>query len=420
MPDVPDVDLDLREYVRPGDTVVWGQGAGEPLALVGALVAQREQVGPVRGFAVLSYSDLVGPEHRDFIQMVSIGATGTLTRLARAGALEIVPVGISAIDGLYATGRLGCDVVLVQVSPADAEGWHRLGLGMDALPRCVELARVVLAEVNDQLPVTAGPFRVHTSQISAAVQTSRSMIEVPMIPPTAVELEVAARVAGLVPDGATVQFGIGRLPDAIATALARHRGLAVHSGLVTDALVELVEAGTVDPGRTSVIGAAVGTAPLYDLLTRSPWIEVHPYTRTHDPAVLAAVPGFVAMNSALEIDLTGQIGAEVVGGVHLGAVGGQSDFLRGAVRSPGGIPIVACVSTTGGGRRSRIVEHLDGGVVTTARSDAGLVVTEHGVADLRGRTLRQRAEALVAVADPAFRDELAAAASQATNEESHR
>ena len=205
-----------------------------------------------------------------------------------------------------------------------------------------------------------------------------------MIPPTDVEREVAARVAGLVPDGATVQFGIGRLPDAIAAALVHHRGLAVHSGLVTDALVELVEAGAVDPGRTSVIGAAVGTSALYDLLARSPWIEVHPYTGTHDPAVLAAVPGLAAMNSALEIDLTGQIGAEVVGGAHLGAVGGQSDFLRGAVRSPGGIPIVACVSTTGGGRRSRIVERLDSGVVTTARSDAGLVVTEHGVADLRG------------------------------------
>jgi acetyl-CoA hydrolase len=321
-----------------------------------------------------------------------------------------VPVGISSLDGLFAAGRLDCDVVFVQVSPADGEGWHRLGLGIDTLPRCIERARVVLAEVNDRLPVTAGPYRLHASQISASVRTSRSLVEVPMVPPSPTELTVAAQVAELVPDGATVQFGIGRLPDAIATALVGHRGLAVHSGLVTDALVELVEAGAVDTGRTSVIGAAVGTPVLYDLLARSPWIEVHPYSHTHDPATLAALPHLVAINSALEVDLTGQIGAEVVGGAHLGAVGGQSDFLRGAARSAGGLPIVALVSTTGGGSRSRIVEHLDGGVVTTARSDAGLVVTEHGVADLRGRTLRQRAEALVAVAGPAFRNDLAAAA----------
>lgn len=406
-----DVDLDLRDLVRPGDTVVWGQGAGAPLALIGALVAQRERIGPVRAFTVTSYDDAITPEHRDRIGMVSIGAVGTLDRLARAGALDIVPVSISALDGLFATGRLACDMVFVHVSPADADGWHRLGVAVDHLPACIDRARVVVAEVNDQLPVAAGPYRLHVSRITASVRTSRQPVQVPMANPSAEEVAVGARVAELVRDGATVQFGVGRLPDAIAVGLAGRRALRVHSGMVTDALVTLVEAGAIDTSRTSVVGGAIGTNPLYRLLAESPWLELHPYTTTHDPDVLASLDRLVAINSALEIDLTGQVAAERVGGVHVGAVGGQVDFLRGAARSRGGVPIIALVSATRAGR-SRIVERLESGVVTTPRSDVGVVVTEHGVADLRGRTLGERGEALVAIAHPDARAELADAVSR--------
>lgn len=404
-----EADLDLARFVRPGDTVVFGQAAGQPLALTGALVAQREAVGPVRAFAVLTYDGAIEAAHRDRIQMVALGASGSLSRLARAGALEIVPCSISALAGLFASGRLACDVVFVHVSPADGDGWHRLGVGIEHLPACIDRARVVLAEVNDLLPVTHGPYCLHASRITATVRTARPLFQVPSATPTAVEERIAATVAELVPDGATVQFGIGRLPDAITAALAARRGLVAHSGLLTDAFVDLVEAGAVDRTRTSRIAAAVGTDRLYRLLESSPWLELHPYTTTHDPDVLASIPGLVAINAALEVDLTGQVAAERIDDVHVGAVGGQGDFLRGAARSLGGLPIVALPSTARDGTVSRIVDRISSGVVTTARSDVGLVVTEHGVADLRGRTLRERAEALVAVADPAFRDELARA-----------
>jgi len=401
--------IDLSGLVRPGDTVVFGQAAGQPLALTGALVAQRETVGPVRAFAVLTYDRAIQAAHRDRIQMVALGASGSLGRIAREGALEIVPCSISALDGLFASGRLACDVVFVHVSPADGNGWHRLGVGVEHLPSAIERARVVVAEVNDALPVTHGPYRLHSSRITAAVHTSRPLVEVPSTTPTPAEQRIAATVADLVPDGATVQFGIGRLPDAITAALAVRRGLVAHSGLLTDAFVDLVEAGAIDRSRRSVVAAAVGTNRLYRLLEASPWLELHPYTTTHDPDVLASIAGLVAINAALEVDLTGQVAAERVEDVHVGAVGGQGDFLRGAARSPGGLPIVALPSTARDGTVSRIVDRLSSGVVTTARSDVGLVVTEHGVADLRGRSLRERAASLVAVADPAFRDELARA-----------
>lgn len=403
----PQPGIDLSGLIRPGDTVVFGQAAGQPLALTGALVAQRELVGPVRAFAVLTYDRAIEAIHRDRIQMVALGASGSLSTLAREGVLEIVPCSISALDGLFASGRLACDVVFVHVSPADGDGWHRLGVGIEHLPSAIERARVVVAEVNDTLPVTHGPYRLHSSRITAAVRTSRPLLEVPSATPTPVERRIAATVADLVPDGATVQFGIGRLPDAITAALTIRRDLVAHSGLLTDAFVDLVEAGAIDRRRRSMAAAAVGTSRLYRLLEESPWLELHPYTTTHDADVLASIAGLVAVNSALEVDLTGQVAAERVDDVHVGAVGGQGDFLRGAARSRGGLPIVALPATARQGTVSRIVDRLSSGVVTTARSDVGLVVTEHGVADLRGLSLRQRAEAMVAVADPTHRDDLA-------------
>jgi acetyl-CoA hydrolase len=220
---------------------------------------------------------------------------------------------------------------------------------------------------------------------------------------------VARRVADLVPDGATVQFGIGRLPDAISAALAGRRGLRVHSGLLPDAYVDLVEAGAIDPARVNTAAALYGTDQLYRFVEEHGGVELRGYSYTHDPEVLAAIPQLMAINTGLEIDLTGQVAAEKVAGLHLGAIGGQGDFLRGAARSPGGLPIIALTSTARRGTSSKIVDRLDSGVVTTPRSDVGLVVTEFGVADLRGLTLRQRAEALVGIAHPAFRDELTAA-----------
>lgn len=409
LPDTPPAHIDLSRFIRPGDTICWGQIAGEPVALTRALAAQCQSFGPVTGFCGNSYDEAIGPEHRDHLRMVSIGGVGALGRLARAAALDVLPVHLSAVPRLFAQGHLSVDVLFIQVTPADADGWHSLGIAIEWLPDWLGLARTVIAEVNEQLPRIASPHRVHQSQLAAAVHTSRAQIQLPRAVPDEAEQQVARRVAELVPDGATVQFGIGRLPDAISAALAGHRRLTVHSGLLPDPYVDLVEAGAIDPDRVSTAAALYGTDRLYRFVEEHGQVDLRGYSHTHDPEVLAAVPQLMAINTGLEIDLTGQVAAERVAGQHIGAIGGQVDFLRGAVRSSGGLPIIAMTSTARKGTSSKIVDRLDSGVVTTARSDVGLVVTERGVADLRGKTVRQRAEALVAIAHPAFRDELSAA-----------
>jgi acetyl-CoA hydrolase len=409
LPDTPPADLDLSRFIRPGDTICWGQIAGEPVALTRALAAQCEAFGPVTAFCGNTYDEAIGPEHREHLRMVSIGGVGNLGRLARAGALDVLPVHLSAVSRLFNRGQLSVDVLFIQVTPADADGWHSLGIAIEWLPDWLGLARTVIAEVNEQLPRIASPHRVHRSQLAASVVTSRPQIQLPRAVPDEAELEVARKVADLVPDGATVQFGIGRLPDAISAALAERRGLTVHSGLLPDPYVDLVEAGAIDPDRLCTAAALYGTDRLYRFVEEHGGVELRAYSHTHDPEVLAAIPQLVAINAALEIDLTGQLAAEKVAGQHIGAIGGQGDFLRGAARSPGGLPVIALTSTARHGMLSKIVDRLDSGVVTTPRSDVGLVVTEHGVADLRGMTLRQRAEALVGLAHPSFRDELGAA-----------
>jgi acetyl-CoA hydrolase len=409
LPDTPPADIDLSGFIRPGDTICWGQIAGEPVALTRALAAQCEKFGPVTAFCGNTYDDAIRPEHREHIRMVSIGGVGHLASLARAGALDVLPVHLSAVPRLFRQGMLAVDVLFIQVTPADGDGWHSLGIAIEWLPDWLDLARTVIAEVNEQLPRIASPHRVHRSQLAATVATSRPQIQLPRAVPDEAELQVARRVADLVPDGATMQFGIGRLPDAISAALAGRRGLRVHSGLLPDAYVDLVEAGAIDPARVNTAAALYGTDQLYRFVEEHGGVELRGYSYTHDPEVLAAIPQLMAINTGLEIDLTGQVAAEKVAGLHLGAIGGQGDFLRGAARSPGGLPIIALTSTARRGTSSKIVDRLDSGVVTTPRSDVGLVVTEFGVADLRGLTLRQRAEALVGIAHPAFRDELTAA-----------
>ena len=411
VPDTEELDLDLRRWIRPGDTVLWGQGAAEPVPLVRALVAQRAELGPLRVFAGLTYTTTLRPEHADHLTMCSYGAIGPFGELARAGVLDIIPTHISQVPRLFTDGNVRPDVVIVQVAPADADGTHSLSVGMDYLPAALGQARTVIAEVNERAPRTFGSFRLAARDIDVVVGTSRPLIQVPSAPPDPVDELIAKHVAGLVPDGATIETGIGRLPDAILTALGERRGLAVYSGMITDATVDLAERGALrkEGGPEAlppvVTGTAAGTDRLYAFVDRNPAVRFLPVTETHGEEALGRIERFTAINSAVEVDLTGQINAETAGGRYVGAVGGQVDFMRGATRSPGGLSIIALPSTTAGGKRSRISARTDG-TVTTPRSDVDYVVTEYGVAALRGRTLRQRAEAMLAIAHPDFRDEL--------------
>lgn len=406
-------EVDLRRYVRPGDLVMWGQAEAEPLTLTQRLVEQRAQLGGIRCFVGMSTNGTLRPEHADHLRMLSYTGSGSNRALARAGALHVLPSRYSDLPTLIADGRLPVDVLMLQVPPAGRDGRTTYGLADEYLSAAAATARVVLAEVNDRLPRTSGSSVIRLDDMDAVVYTSRDVGQTPAADLDPVGERVAAHVAGLVDDGSTLQVGIGALPDAILRRLTTRRGLGIHSGQVGDAVAALIEAGAVtnehkpvDRG-TSVTGWLAGSQRLLMLADRNPAISLRPTAYTHDPAVLAALPRLVAVNSAIEVDLTGQVNAEVAAGVYVGAVGGAIDFMRGATRSRGGVPITAIRSCVKG--RSTIVARLSG-PVTVPRSDVGVVVTEHGVADLRGLTLRQRRAALLELADPSHRDELDAAA----------
>jgi acetyl-CoA hydrolase len=408
--------LDLTRFIRPGDTVLWGQGAAEPLTLTEALVAQRASLGGVRVFFGLSFTDTLKPEHADHLELTSIGGFGTNARLTAAGVLSVVPAHISALPGLIDSGAIQADVVMVQVSPPDRRGRHSVGVTADYLLPAIRRARVTVAEVNDRTPYTYGDTLVDASVFTHCIETSRRMVQVPTAPSGPAEVEIARLAAGLIPDRAVVQFGFGTIPEAVARALCSHRELGIHTGLITDAFLELVEAGAVtnahkpiDRGRT-VTGLVVGTDRLYAHVHRNRQIMLRGAGHTHAQEVLARFETLVAVNSAVEVDLTGQVNSEVAGGRYVGAVGGAVDFTSAGAKSKSGRAIIGLPSTARRGSISRIVARL-GGPVTIPRSDADTVITEYGIAELRGQPLEERARMLIAVAHPAFREQLEEAGS---------
>ncbi|MEJ8836341.1 acetyl-CoA hydrolase/transferase family protein [Ramlibacter sp. AN1133] len=406
-------DLRFAGIVRPGDTVVWGQAASEPFALTAALMAQRHEIGRFAAFIGVSWSDAVQPAFADAVRFLSYCGGGRNRALVQAGALDILPCHYSELGTLMRRGQLPVDVVLVQVAPADEQGRFSLSLAGDYVVPALAQARVVVAEINAQAPRTHGPHFLTAAQVHFGVHTDRP----PLAPPPAkghpAEAAVARNVAALVEDGMTIQTGIGSLPDAIALQLTDRRDLGFHSGSMGDGVAALIRAGvitnarkTIDAG-VSVAGCLMGSSSLNTLADCNPALQVRSVDYTHAPQVLASIDRLVTINAAIEVDLTGQVNAEVAGGVYVGAVGGAVDFVRGARASRGGMPIIALPSRTGGkSETSRIVARLHG-PVSTARGDAVVVVTEHGVADLRGLTLAQRVQEMLAIAHPEERERLA-------------
>lgn len=402
--------LDLREFIRPGDRIVWGQASGEPLTLTEALVAQRHAIGPVSVFLGSCFSDTLQPEHADTITFRSFGPMGTSRALAKAGVLDIVPVHFGQIHRYIQDGQIGCDVAFVQLSPPGPNGLHSFGLTNDYVQTLIATARVVIAEVNDQLPWTYNEGTPDLSRITAIVETSRRPIQLapPQIGP--VEQAIAANVGRYIGDGSVLQIGVGAIPEAVMQGIADRRDLGLHTGLVGDSLVGLIERGIItnatkpfDTGM-SVAGVLLGTDLLYRFADRNRALLLRPAWHTH-AGDLTRMPRLVSINTALEVDLTGQVNAEAAGDDRLGAVGGQPDLVRAGHRSPGGHAITALPSTARGGRTSRICRKLNG-PVTTPRSDVDVVVTEYGAADLRGMSLTERARALTAIAHPEHRDAL--------------
>ncbi|BCK55078.1 acetyl-CoA hydrolase/transferase family protein [Nocardia wallacei] len=407
-------ELDLREILRPGDRIVVGQACGEPPTLIEALIAQGGEIGGLSVFIATSFSGLFTPAATDSFALSSMGAVGALRAVSKAHRLGIVPCHVSRVGPLIEAGILGCDVAFVQVSPADADGRHSLGLISDYVRAAVGAARVVVAEVNDQVPYTFGEWLV-ADEIDCAVTVSRPPVQVAAPAAGPVDQAIAAHAAAYIEDGAVLQTGVGAVPDAILRLLHDRTDLGVHSGMIGDGLVDLVAAGVITNARkeidrgVSITGALIGTERLFRFADRNRAVRMCPTGYTHDAAVLARLERLVTVNSALEVDLTGQVNAEQSGAAYLGGTGGQVDFVRAGARSPGGHAIIALPATAKGGTVSRITAALSG-PVTTARSDVDVVVTEFGAAELTGQTLAERTRRLIAVAHPDFRDELDRAA----------
>lgn len=367
--------MDLASVVRPGDGIICGQACAEPQTLLEALVAQRARLAGARLFLGASYSDIIMPEHADHLRLSSYGAIGQVRVLAQAGVLEILPVPYSQLGGLIRSGRIGCDVVMLQVSPPNSRGEYSMGLAADYLLPAIDTARVLAAEVNDQVPWTHGERVLRKEDFSLMVQSSRPPATLPAPRRAGCEEAIGTHAAACVPEGATLEFGIGALPDAVCAFLKGHRRLAVHSGTVGDGVVKL----GVERIECAML---IGSRRLFDFARENAALRLRSSEYTHNAKVLSGIERFAAINSAVEVDLGGQVNSEVANGNYVGAVGGAPDFARAASQSPGGVSIIVIPS-------SRIVERLSG-PVTVGRSDAGIVVTEKGAADLRGCSLRER------------------------------
>jgi acyl-CoA hydrolase len=407
--------LDLAGLIKEGDRLAWSAAAVEPVALLGLLERQLDRVA--RGSVLLNLSfasSIDAARLAARMQVTALGGAATNRRFQDIGALDVLPSSYSMMPDLVAQGRLGIDLVLVQLA-ADGPAYN-LSLMVDHLADAIPRARTVVAEVNDELPVTFGETSVPAGDIDHRISVSRPPVEVPAHPASAIEKAIGAHVGRLIGDGATLQVGLGALPDAVLESLAGKRELSIHSGTIGDRVAELVEAHVITNNRKPidtgkcVTAGLIGSRQLYGWAHRNPRLELRSPRYTHDNLVHRQIPNLIGINTALEVDLTGQMNAEVAGRHHVGMVGGHGDFLRGCLRSPGGRGIVAMQSTARGGTVSRIVAALSGGVVTTARSDADIVVTEYGIAELRGRSVSERARQLIAIAHPDFRRSLSEAA----------
>ncbi len=398
-------DLDLRRFIRPGDRVLVAEGAGEPQTLTEALIEQRQALGGVEVFLGLTLGTAFAPDRVDGLTLRSYGALGQIRRLADAGLLDITPVALGDVPALLEKGALTFDVVLTSAAAA-RDGGYPLSLMALHVPAALRHARTVIVEVNARLPQTPG-VSVEAARVAAVVHSDRAPLITPAGEPDPVTRAIAANVAGVIENGATLQLGVGAMADAVCRELRGHKDLGVHSGMLNDGLVDLMRRGVITNRRkaqfqgVSMVSAVLGSQDAYDFVHQNPQVRLEGVEMIHQLA--GREPGMVSINGALEVDVWGQINAETVGGRYIGAIGGQPQFCRAGTRAPNGAAIIALPSTAAGGKVSRIrsapVER-----VTTGAADVDIVVTEYGVARLSGIGFADRRKALAAIAHPDFRD----------------
>lgn len=399
--------FDLAGFIRPGDRVVIGQVSAEPQTLAGALPAAFAEIGSFETFlgTVVSGSFDAAPTEMPF---ASYGAMGRASRIARRGRLDIWPLHYSALETGFASGTIRADVVLIQL--ARGPGGYCATLANDYVLAAAHQARCVIAEVNARAPWCAGAEIGLGLRIDATIETDREPVSVAPIIPGETEWTIARHIAALVPEGATIQIGIGTIPDAVLDGLTGHRDLGIHSGVVGDRMAGMLAGGvftnarkSIDPG-VAVANVVVGSRPTFAMLDRNPAFRLASAAHTHSHSVLARQERMVSINAAMEVDLSGQVNAELADGAPVGGTGGLGDFIRGAAAAKEGRAIIALRATDRTGEVSRIVPKV--AAVTLARADVDTVVTEYGVAELKHRSAIERARSLIAIAAPRHREML--------------
>jgi acetyl-CoA hydrolase len=406
--------------IRSGDRVWIHAGCNNPEELVRAMVGRAAVLRDVEVTHLLTFgcAEHTDPRYASAFRHRALFIGGNVRSAVNEGRADYVPIFLSEIPRLIESGALPVDVAMIHVSPPDEHGFCSYGVGVECTKAAAERASRVIALVNRQMPRSLGDSFIHVSRLTHVVEVDRLPVELPRGEgPGPVARAIGAHVAGLVPDGATLQMGIGEIPDAVLLGIKDRKNLGVHTEMFSDSLVELFESGVITGEaktlhRGKIVSSFVlGTRRTFDFIDNNPFVEFHPSDYVNDPFVIARHDNMVAINSALSVDLTGQVCSDSIGTELYSGFGGQVDFIRGAARAENGRPIIALPATARSGTLSRIVDVLaPGSGVVTSRADVHYVVTEHGVASLHGKSLRERARQLIAIADASFRDELEAAA----------
>jgi acyl-CoA hydrolase/RimJ/RimL family protein N-acetyltransferase len=401
--------------IRPGQRVFVGTGCGEPLMLVRALAKRATELPDTEIVHLLTFGE-APYAHREMTQYFRVNSffiAENVRHIIQEGLGDYTPIHLSDIPRLFESGQLPLDVALIQVTPPDADGLCSLGVSVDIVKKAAENASLVIAQVNPHMPRTLGNSFLHAYDVDILVPGEEPVLEVQPPEIDEVTRQIAENVASLIEDGSTLEVGIGRIPQALLGFLKDKKDLGLHTEMITDGVVDLIQAGVVTGARKTldrgkvVASFCLGTRKLYDYVHNNPVFSFQPTEYVNNPSIITQQHKMVAINTALEIDLTGQVCADSLGSKFFSGVGGQVDFNRGAAKAPGGKAIIALPSTAQGGRVSRIVTRLSPGAgVVTTRAGVQYVVTEHGVAYLHGKSVQERALALISVAHPNFREQL--------------
>ncbi|GAB4298821.1 MAG: acetyl-CoA hydrolase/transferase C-terminal domain-containing protein [Ignavibacteriaceae bacterium] len=409
------------KVLNSGDTIIIQPGCAAPMELIRAMVKRKEELYDVNIYHILIVGNLpyTEPGMEKHFRHKAFFIGGNTRKAVNEGRAEFIPIFLSEVTMLFKKGILKADVAFIHVSPPDEHGFCSYGVDVGNIKTPAEKAKIIIAQVNDQMPRTLGDSFIHINKIHHIVEHSEPIQELPQVDPNsspeqlAVYDKIGQYIAEMIDDGSTLQMGIGAIPDSVMKYLKDKKDLGIHTEMFSDGVIELVEEGivngekkTLHPGKI-IAGFVLGTRRAYEFIDNNPIIEFHPQEYVNDPFVIAKNNKMVAINSAIEVDLTGQVCSDSIGTKFYSGIGGQVDFIRGAAHSEGGKPIIALPSTTKDGQISRIVPFLrQGAGVVTSRGDVHYVVTEFGIAHLYGKSIQERSRELIRIAHPRFRDEL--------------